>query len=114
MQDLRKVRVIDRFGIILQIFAARAKHRQAQLQIELAWLRFAKTMLMRGGSANFGKVGNMFEGSLMREHIEQVSIKSAKGQKAATVGGSGETQLSMEQYTIKLREAKLQKELEEL
>ena len=28
------------------------------------------------------------------------------------MGGSGETQLSMEQYTIKLREAKLQKELE--
>ena len=27
----RKIRVIDRFGIILQIFASRAKHRSAQL-----------------------------------------------------------------------------------
>ena len=29
MQEVRKIRVIDRFGMILQIFAARAKHRQA-------------------------------------------------------------------------------------
>lgn len=34
----RRVRVIDRFSMILQIFAARAKHRHAQLQIELAWI----------------------------------------------------------------------------
>ena len=62
----RKIRVIDRFGIILQIFAARAKHRSAQLQIELAWLRYAKTLLSRGGAPNFGKIGSMFTGNLMR------------------------------------------------
>ena len=28
-QEKRKIRVIDRFGIILQIFASRAKHRSA-------------------------------------------------------------------------------------
>ena len=31
-----------------------------------------------------------------------------------SVGGSGETQLAMESYTIKLREAKLRKELEQI
>ena len=87
----RKIRVIDRFGIILQIFAARAKHRTAQLQIELAWLRYAKTLLSRGGAPNFGKVGSMFQGNLMRQETAEVEIKSAKGQKASAVGGAGET-----------------------
>jgi len=53
--------------MILQIFAARAKHRQAQIQIELAWLKFARTMLVRGGTPNFGKVGSMFGGNLMNQ-----------------------------------------------
>ena len=50
----RKIRVIDRFGIILQIFALRAKTRAAQLQLELAWLKYARTMLVRGGAPTFG------------------------------------------------------------
>ena len=87
----RKIRVIDRFGIILQIFAARAKHRSAQLQIELAWLKYAKTLLSRGGAPNFGKIGSMFSGNLMRQETAEVEIKSAKGQKASAVGGAGET-----------------------
>ena len=66
MHTARKIRVIDRFGIILQIFAARAKHRHAQLQIELAWIKYARTLLSRGGSPNFGKLGSMFGGNLMR------------------------------------------------
>ena len=54
----------------------------------------------------------MFEGNLMRNEVVEVEIKSAKGQKAGAVGGSGETQLSLEKYNIKLREAKLRKELD--
>ena len=48
----------------------------------------------------------------MRNEVAEVEIKSAKGQKAGAVGGSGETQLSLEKYNIKLREAKLRKELD--
>ena len=48
----------------------------------------------------------------MRNEIAEVEIKSAKGQKAGAVGGAGETQLSLEKYNIKLREAKLRKELD--
>ena len=109
--DQRTIRVIDRFGIILQIFAARAKHRSAQLQIELAWLRYAKTLLARGGAPNFGKIGSMFQGNMMHQETADVQIVSAKGQKAGAVGGSGETQLEMEKFNIKIREAKLRKEL---
>ena len=65
MRD-RRIRVIDRFGLILQIFAARAKSHAAQIQIELAWLRYARTLLARGGSPSFGQVRNMFGGNLMR------------------------------------------------
>ena len=37
----------------------------------------------------------------MRNEVAEVEIKSAKGQKAGAVGGSGETQLSLEKYNIK-------------
>ena len=43
----------------------------------------------------------MFEGNLMRQETTEVEIKSAKGQKAGAVGGSGETQLDMEKFNIK-------------
>ena len=56
----------------------------------------------------------MFGGNLMRNSVEQVEIKSAKGQKAGTVGGSGETQIELERRLIQIREAKLRKELETL
>ena len=49
----------------------------------------------------------------MRLEMAQVEIKSAKGQKASAVGGAGETQLDIERYNIKLREAKLKKEIAE-
>ena len=77
----------------------------------MAWLKYAKTLLSRGGAPNFGKVGNMFEGNMMRMETADVEIKSAKGQKASAVGGAGETQLDIEKYNIKLREAKLRKAL---
>ena len=49
----------------------------------------------------------------MRLEMANVEIKSAKGQKSSAVGGAGETQLDIERYNIKLREAKLKKELAE-
>lgn len=52
--DYRKIRVIDRFGMILQIFAARARTQMAQLQIELAWMKYARTLLTRGNAPSFG------------------------------------------------------------
>jgi len=66
----RTIRVVDRFGIILQIFASRAKLPMAQMQIELAWLKYSKTLLNRGNSASFGAIKGMFGGNLMRqEHV---------------------------------------------
>lgn len=115
--NLRTIRVVDRFGIILQIFAARAKNRVAQIQIELAWLKYARSLLVRGGAPTFGKIGNLFSGNLMQQgfaQVAQVEIKSGKGGKGMTVGGSGETQLEIENQLIKARDEKLRKELAEL
>jgi 50S ribosomal subunit-associated GTPase HflX len=53
----------------------------------------------------------MFAGDLMRQDVDEVEVVSAKGRKTGKVGGAGETQLDIEKYNIKLREAKLNKEL---
>lgn len=62
----RTIRVLDRFGLILQIFALRAKNRTSQIQIELAWLNYARSLVYRGGAPTFGQLGSMFDGNLMR------------------------------------------------
>jgi len=64
-QKERRIRVFDRFTIILQIFAKRAKTRIAKLQIEIAFLNFLKTKLMRESDTFIGMY-NIFEGDLMR------------------------------------------------
>ena len=93
----RRVRVIDRFAIIMQIFAMRAKTRVSQIQIELAWLSYARSLMSRGGAPTFGRLGQMFEGNLMKQELVQVETKSAKGTKASgSVAGSGETQIEIE------------------
>ena len=114
----RKIRVVDRFGIILQIFALRAKTRAAQLQLELAWLKYARTMLVRGGAPTFGQVGSLFQGNMMRMDVQEVGIKSGKGRKSGggsgAIGGEGETQLEIERRKLTDREARIVKELENI
>ena len=89
---LRNIKVVDRFGIILQIFAARARSQIAQLQIELAWLKYAKTLLLRGNTPSFGQVKNIFGGNIMRQDIVEVEVKTEKGQgNRGSIGGQGET-----------------------
>jgi hypothetical protein len=50
----------------------------------------------------------------MRHDTVDVEIKSAKGQGSrGLMGGAGETQLQVEQYNLKLREAKLLQSLKQ-
>ena len=58
------MKVFDRFTMILQIFAKRSTQGVAKLQIELAFLRFAKSKLVRSGSA-FASLSSIFKGDLM-------------------------------------------------
>ena len=51
----------------------------------------------------------------MRQELVEVETKSAKGQGAkGSIGGAGETQLSVEQYNLRVREAKLRQALKQL
>ena len=61
----KTIRVFDRFTMILQIFAKRAKTKMARLQIELCFLQFLKTKLVRDGGSTFSSYFNIFEGDLM-------------------------------------------------
>lgn len=48
LEQLCKCRVIDRTGLILDIFAQRARTHEGKLQVELAQLRHISTRLIRG------------------------------------------------------------------
>jgi hypothetical protein len=55
-------------------------------------MKYARSLLNRGGSPSFGQVRNLFGGNLLRQETIEVEIKSAKGQgRTGAVGGAGET-----------------------
>ncbi len=64
------VKVIDRQGLILEIFSARAKTREGKLQVELAYLMYQRSLLVkawthlerqRGGLGKTGGPGEMLK-----------------------------------------------------
>lgn len=64
-ENKKTIRVFDRFTMILQIFARRAKTKISKLQIELCFLHFLKTKLIREGGSTFSSFFNIFSGDLM-------------------------------------------------
>lgn len=89
--DLERV-VIDRTILILDIFAERAKTKEAQLQVEVARLQYTLPRLV-GLRASLGRQGG---GSGLRNR------------------GAGETKLELDRRRIEDRIAALQQELEKL
>nr|WP_169509124.1 ribosome rescue GTPase HflX [Arhodomonas aquaeolei] len=81
-------RVLDRTGLILDIFAQRARTHEGKLQVELAQLRHIASRLVRGWS-----------------HLERQ--KGGIGQR-----GPGETQLEMDRRMLGHRIKQLEKRLE--
>jgi GTPase len=84
---LEKAKVIDRSGLILDIFAGRARSREARTQVELAQLEYLLPRLTRQWS-----------------HLER---------QAGGIGtrGVGETQLELDRRIIRTRIAKLKDDL---
>eukprot|EP01051_Picozoa_sp_SAG22_P005570 SAG22_NODE_335_length_12071_cov_5.268771_4_plen_387_part_00 len=83
------VRVVDRFGLILEIFAANATTKEAQLQLELAAAQYDRTQLVRD------KRSGLFLGG-------QASVVSARGGRGgASVGGGGEMQIELERRRLR-------------
>jgi len=84
-------KVIDRTGLILEIFGRRARTREGALQVELAHLNYQKTRLVRAWT-----------------HLERQ--RGGFG----FLGGPGETQLEADRRVIEERIARIEQELEKV
>ena len=94
------VRVLDRSGLILDIFAQRAQTREGQLQVELAQYKYMLPRLQR-----------------LWTHLERQGGGSGSGSgKGGSVGlrGPGETQLEMDRRIILNRMSLLKERLAEI
>ena len=89
LEKVWKVKVIDRTGLILEIFGERARTREGRLQVELAHLTYQKSRLVRSWT-----------------HLERQ--RGGLG----FVGGPGETQIEADRRIISERISKLQEQLE--
>lgn len=87
LEKIAEVKVIDRSGLILDIFAGRARSREARTQVELAQLEYTLPRLTRAWT-----------------HLER---------QAGGIGtrGVGETQLELDRRIIRNRIARLKEEL---
>ncbi len=86
-----KVKVIDRTGLILEIFARRARTREGRLQVELARLSYEKSRLVRTWT-----------------HLERQ--RGGFG----VMGGPGETQIETDRRLLAEKIGKLKRELVEV
>ena len=84
-----KVKILDRTGLILEIFGERARTREGVLQVELAHLNYAKTRLVRSWT-----------------HLERQ--RGGLG----FVGGPGETQIEADRRALSDRIKKIERRLE--
>lgn len=85
-----KCRVLDRTGLILDIFAQRARTHEGKLQVELAQLQYMRTRLVRGWT-----------------HLER-----QKG--GIGLRGPGETQLETDRRLLQIRISQIQKRLDKV
>ena len=101
LENIIEVKVLDRSELILDIFATRAKTRQAKLQVELAQLEYTYPRLTR-----------------MWSHLD--SVAGAGGATAAgAVGGigtrgTGEQQLEIDRRLVSKRITEQKRELENI
>lgn len=86
-----QVKVIDRTGLILEIFAERARTREGTLQVELARLTYERSRLVRTWT-----------------HLERQ--RGGRG----FLAGPGETQIETDRRLLASKMAKLRRELEQV
>jgi len=91
LEDLTKCKVIDRTGLILEIFGERAATAEGRLQVELAHLDYQAGRLVRSWT-----------------HLERQ--RGGFG----FLGGPGETQIEADRRMIRDRMARIRKELEQV
>lgn len=91
LEEILAVPVVDRSGLILEIFERRARSREARTQVELARLRYELPRLAR----KWGHLSRQVGGIGVR-------------------GGEGETQLEADRRVLRQRISRLESELERI
>ncbi|MCH3965907.1 MAG: GTPase HflX [Clostridium sp.] len=92
LEDILDCRIIDRTSVILDIFALRARTREAQLQVEIAKLQYMLPRLAGSGE----------------------SMDRQGGRSGLKNRGAGETKLELDHRKIESRISSLNKELQTL
>ena len=94
LEEALKIPVMDRTEVILGVFAARAKTKEAKLQIEMAQVKYASPRLKH-----------------MWLHLSRQAGSGGGGTGGGYLRGKGETQIEMDRRAIKRRLEHLQGEL---
>ncbi|WP_168581736.1 GTPase HflX [Gephyromycinifex aptenodytis] len=97
LEDVVKVKVIDRTALILDIFAQHAKSREGKAQVELAQLQYLLPRLRGWGE------------SMSRQAGGQVSGGAGMGSR-----GPGETKIELDRRRINQRISKLKREIRDM
>lgn len=97
LEDIVKVKVIDRTALILDIFARHAKSREGKAQVELAQLEYLLPRLRGWGE------------SMSRQAGGRVAAGAGIGSR-----GPGETQLELDRRRIRTRMAKLRADIRKM
>ena len=102
LEEIIGIKVIDRSELILDIFATRAKTRQAKLQVELAQLQYTYPRLTR-----------------MWGHLDTVAGAAGGAGAIGAVGGigtrgTGEKQLEIDRRLVNKRITELKRDLEDI
>jgi GTP-binding protein HflX len=94
IEEVLERRILGRTGLILEIFAQRARTHEGKLQVELAQLHHSSTRLVRGWT-----------------HLDRQRGGSGAGQGSVGLGGAGETQLESDQRMLGDRIKKINERL---
>ncbi|MFC5379810.1 GTPase HflX [Aquipuribacter nitratireducens] len=97
LEDVVKVKVVDRTALILDIFAQHAKSREGKAQVELAQLEYLLPRLRGWGESMSRQAGGRVAGG-------------------AGIGsrGPGETKIELDRRRIRTRMAKLRREIRDM
>ena len=98
LEDVVKVKVIDRTALILDIFAQHAKSKEGKAQVELAQLQYLLPRLRGWGESMSRQAGGQVGGA---------------GQGMGS-RGPGETKIELDRRRINTRIAKLRREIKEM
>ncbi len=93
LENITEMRVLDRTALILEIFAARAKTKEAKLQVQVAKLQYQLPRLHTG----------------LTDKLDQQTAGNAGG--GYTNRGAGETKLELNRRVIEKKISALNKEL---